>query len=400
MQELTEYSSFDPEMLNISKINPPVDFNVFTKLIENSGGVHYRFGFNQPTVEEPEIIVGTGLIELLGINPGEFSEKKYREMIEEIIPLESDIPSDINEAREKLMQGKIKNFRAGLCINTPDKGKKWIYEIASPEIDPITGSVKGITGLLFDLKKWQDLAQKTFQKGKSIEDREYLKIAFLRNISHEIRTPLNAIIGFSTILDDPACDYETRKEYTNIILRSADNLLETLDQIVEASLIEAGEIKIKKEKTNINQVIREVFNQYYPKASEKGLKLSYKTPLDDDDVTILTDRYKILKVLLNLVGNAIKFTDKGEVELGYALSGGMVEFYVYDTGNGIPEECWDHIFDNFFQADSSPSRLYGGTGLGLSISKAYVEMLSGKIWFFSERGAGTTFFFSIPCLKI
>jgi len=399
MMKVTGYSSSDPKMLDVSKNNLPVDYNVIIKLIENSGGVHYRFVFNQPTAEEPEIIAGTGLTELLGIYPGEFSENKYREIIEEFVPLESDIPSDITEAREKLMLGKIKNFRAGLHVNTAEKGKKWIYETAFPEIDPVTGKVKGITGILYDLEKWQDVVQKTFQKGKYMEERDYLKIAFLRNISHEIRTPLNAIIGFSTILDDPACDYETRKEYTGIILRSADNLLEALDQIVEASLIEAGEIKIKNEKTNINQIIREVYNQLYPKASEKGLKFSYKTPLDDDDVTILTDRYKILKVLISLVGNAIKFTDTGEVEVGYVLSGGMVEFYVYDTGNGIPENCRDHIFDNFFQADSSPSRMYGGTGLGLSISKAYVEMLNGKIWFFSEPGAGTTFYFTIPYVK-
>jgi len=399
MSELSRFSASDPKLLNVSKNDPPVDYNTFIKLIENSGGVHYQIVFNRSSEEQSDIIAGKGFTELLGILPGEFSEKKYREMIEEIIPLENDIPVDVIEAREKLMLGKIKNFRAELYLKTSDGGKKWIYETAFPEIDPVTGEVKGINGILFDLKKWQNLVQKTFQKGKTMEDKDCLKIAFLRNVSHEIRTPLNAIIGFSTILDDPACDYETRKEYTGIILRSADNLLETLDEIVEASLIEAGEVKIRMEKTNINLIIREVFNRMHLKTSDKGIKMSYKTPLADDDVIILTDRHKVLKILLNLVGNAIKFTDSGEVEFGYAVSGGMVEFYVYDTGNGIPVEYHDRIFDNFFQADSSPSRMYGGTGLGLSISKAYVEMLNGKIWFFSEPGAGTTFNFTIPYIR-
>ncbi|MGQ9621347.1 MAG: sensor histidine kinase [Bacteroidales bacterium] len=399
-----------PESIGNSDINPKVaggyydkpqvnDDSVYFRIIENAGGVPYQITF-QPSPDGGSCVnIGEEITGLLGIVPDEFCEERYREMVEKIVPLCENMPEDITEARKKLFSGEIKSFRARLLFRTSEGRRKWIYETASPVTDTVTGVIKGVAGVLFDENKWQKLLNIPQNIIKNPEESDLLKVAFLRNISHEIRTPLNAIIGFSTILGDSSCDSVMRKEYTDIILRCADQLLETLDNIVEASLLEAKEVKIKKENANVNSIIREVFERLKNKAAAKNVKFSYRIPVSDEDMIINTDRFKVLKILLNLTENAIKFTNTGEVEFGYAISAGMVEFYVYDTGNGIPEECRNHIFDNFFQADSGPTRLHGGTGLGLSISKGYVELLGGKIWFFSEPGAGTTFYFTIPYEK-
>lgn len=225
---------------------------------------------------------------------------------------------------------------------------------------------------------------------------DQLKFAFLRNIFHEIRTPLNAIIGFSTLLGEHFKDDETAKEYIGMLIGSSERLLDTMDKIVEASLLQSGRVTVKKDKVNITGLTRDIYSKLRPQTAQKGLKLTLRPPFANEDIYIITDRYKVSQVLQNLVENAIKFTVTGEVEFGYTMSGSYLNFFVHDTGIGIPVDLKEKVFDVFFQADSGPSRLYGGTGLGLSISKAYVEMLGGKIWFTSDNGHGTTFWFTVP----
>lgn len=395
--EKTGYKESDPQFPENGRNFFPGNAESFHEIIlRNSGGVPYHFSACQEGTAGYIYGAGSDIGDLFGIDPGSFGEKSYREMIEDFIPLEDGIPRDKDEARKRLFSGAIKNYRAIVNITTPGGIRKRLYEVAVPLTDPLTGICRGVSGFFFDTARWHSPAVNKPAKDDSLSTSDFLKNAFLRNISHEIRTPLNAIIGFSTILNDPVIDTASRKDYTSIIMRSADRLLETLDEIVEASLIESGDVKIIKEKININSEIREVYERLHSDAGEKGLRFTYTVPDEYNDVNIITDRLKVRKVLMNLVGNAIKFTEKGEVDFGYSVSGESVEFYVFDTGNGIPEECKGKIFDNFYQADPGLSRLYGGTGLGLSISKSYVEMLGGKIWFSSVHGKGTTFWFTIP----
>lgn len=232
--------------------------------------------------------------------------------------------------------------------------------------------------------------------GSETAGADHLKFAFLQNVFHEIRTPLNAVIGFSTLLGEHFKDDETAKEYIEMLIVSTDRLLDTMDKIVEASLLQSGKVTVKKEEVNVGEITGNIYRKLKPQADQKDMRLTMRTPLSNEDLYIVTDRYKLLQVLQNLVENAIKFTDAGEVEFGYTMSGRNLNFFVHDTGIGIPAELKEKVFDVFFQADPGPSRLYGGTGLGLSISKAYVEMLGGKIWFTSDNGHGTTFRFTIP----
>jgi len=231
------------------------------------------------------------------------------------------------------------------------------------------------------------------------EESDRLKTAFLHNISHEIRTPLNAIVGFSALLGEPGETEETRKSFIEIIRGSSDYLLDIVSGIIEISNIEAGILKLNLNEINLNGILKNLHEQFKAKTDEKGIGLSYETLLSENNAYIQADNNKMIQILSNLLNNAIKFTNTGQIEFGYKVINNYLEFYVSDTGIGIQHDQSERIFDRFYQVDNSVSRLYEGTGLGLSISKSYVEFLGGKIWLRSRPGSGTIFYFTIPYLK-
>lgn len=228
------------------------------------------------------------------------------------------------------------------------------------------------------------------------EESDRLKTAFLHNISHEIRTPMNAIIGFSALLNEPDITESERQQYIDIIFRSGSQLLTIINDIVDIANIESGLVKINIKELNINSMMRSLNEQFSYREKHDLITIRLKTGLPDESSVIMTDSTKLIQILSNLISNATKFTKEGEIEFGYDLKDGMIEFYVRDTGIGIPEELHGKIFERFFQADSQISRKFGGTGLGLSICKAYVELLGGKIWVHSNPGEGSDFRFTIP----
>ncbi len=228
------------------------------------------------------------------------------------------------------------------------------------------------------------------------EESDRLKTAFLHNISHEIRTPMNAIIGFSSLLSEPGLDIASQKSFVGHISQSSFRLLEILNNIIEVSNIEAGILKIMKSEANLNKMLEMILKEYQAKAREKGIKLTMEPGLPDSRTDLLYDYGKIKSILTSLLNNAFKFTHKGEVSLGYKPNGNFLEFYVSDTGIGIPQEHHNKVFSRFYQVDNMLNRDYEGTGLGLSISKAYVELLGGKIWLTSKPGKGSVFYFTIP----
>jgi signal transduction histidine kinase/CheY-like chemotaxis protein len=227
------------------------------------------------------------------------------------------------------------------------------------------------------------------------EENDHLKTAFLHNISHEIRTPMNAIVGFSGILGTPGLAEEKREKYIDIIVKSSNQLLSIIDDIVKIATIEAGQARINSDTVKLDEMLRLLFNQYVDKALEKNIDLRFKKG-SQNHLEIITDAVKLEEILINLIGNAIKFTDSGYVELGYSVNQRWLEFYVKDTGIGIPMELQKKVFERFRQAEVTTARLYGGSGLGLSISKSYVELLGGKIWLESQPDIGSTFYFNLP----
>ena len=385
-----------------SRFNKEVDDRLLNsgeflyQVIENAEGVPYQLIFGKGVGKGYFLNVGDGIKQLLGLSSGELTEQLFQEMIEEIIPLSEDIPKDRAESREKFITRGIEKYKVEILVTTPGGEKKWIRDSSVPVVDDKTDKVIGSFGIFFDISEHKQTLQNLKQVSERAEESDRLKTAFMNNLSHEIRTPLNAIVGFSTLLGEPAHIMEERYEYMDIITHSSDHLLEIVDDIVEISKIQAKIVKLIIKETNINQMLQRVYDRFKLQASEKNVFLSFETHLDKNDIIITTDGYKLFQSLINIVGNAVKFTQKGKVEFGYSLKEDKIEFYISDTGIGIKEEHQANIFDTFYQAESSITQRYEGTGLGLSIAKAYIELLGGEIWVTSRHGEGSVFFFTIP----
>jgi signal transduction histidine kinase len=235
---------------------------------------------------------------------------------------------------------------------------------------------------------------------KEAEESDKLKSAFLANMSHEVRTPMNGIMGLAHLLANPDIDSEAQQEYVNLILSSGNVLISLLDDIMDVSRIEANQVVASKEDFHLNELIRELhgfFSTELEVMGKKVLELSYKVALDDDSSIIHSDRVKLRQILVNLLSNALKFTETGRIEYGYQLQPDeSLLFYVFDTGIGISPEKQKRIFERFVQADDSLSRHFGGSGLGLSICKGFIDLLGGKIWVESSPNKGAKFYFTIP----
>ncbi len=242
------------------------------------------------------------------------------------------------------------------------------------------------------------------QAKKEAEESDKLKSAFLANMSHEVRTPMNGIMGLAHLLANPDIDSATQQEYVNLILNSGNVLISLLDDIMDVSRIEANQVVATKEDFQLNELIKELhgfFSTELEVTGKKVLELSYRVAIDDASSVIYTDRVKLRQILVNLLSNALKFTETGRIEFGYQLQQDKsLLFYVFDTGIGISHEKQKRIFERFVQADDSLSRHFGGSGLGLSICKGFVDLLGGKIWVESSPNKGAKFYFTIPDVNL
>lgn len=235
------------------------------------------------------------------------------------------------------------------------------------------------------------------------KEADRLKTAFLANMSHEIRTPMNGIMGFISLICRPGVDEQKRKDYANVIHKSSKRLLGTINDMIDIAKIEAGQVKVVFNRAGLNSLLYDIRDFFSAEAGEKGLSLKLYTELSDEDSFLATDSEKLYAILANLVKNAIKFTQEGEVSVGYTRvedPGGLrVEVFVRDTGIGIPLERQEAIFNRFEQADIEDKRAFEGSGLGLSISRAYCELLGGSIRVDSTPGEGSVFTVSLPWEK-
>ncbi|MCG6185964.1 PAS domain S-box protein [Maribellus maritimus] len=230
---------------------------------------------------------------------------------------------------------------------------------------------------------------------KKAEEADKLKSAFLANMSHEIRTPMNGILGFTSLLKEPGLTGQEQNKYVEIIQKSGERLLNTVNDIVEISKIETGNVKVILRVMNISKHILTLYDFFSLEAKRKGLKLLIENKLSNDESLIKTDKSKLSSILSNLLKNAIKFTKSGTIRIGCERRADMIVFFVRDTGIGIPENRRKAIFNRFEQADVEDSRVFEGSGLGLSIAKSYAEMLGGKMWVESEENKGSTFYFTV-----
>ena len=253
----------------------------------------------------------------------------------------------------------------------------------------------GVLGITRNIDERKHAEQELIKAKEKAEESDRLKSAFLANMSHEIRTPMNGILGFAGLLKEPELNGEKQQEYVGIIEKSGERMLNIINDIVDISKIESGLMKVNVKESNVNEQIEYIYTFFKPEVEGKGMQLFFKNSLPLKEAILKTDREKVSAILINLVKNAIKFSDKGSIGLGYEKKGKYLEYFVKDTGIGIPKDRQKAIFDRFVQADIADKHAYQGAGLGLSISKAYVEMLGGRIWVESEEGKGSTFYFTL-----
>ena len=262
----------------------------------------------------------------------------------------------------------------------------------NPLINAVVVNVRDITTM-------KEFETELITAKEKAEESDRLKSAFLANMSHEIRTPMNGILGFTSLLKQAKGTIEEQREYINIIEKSGFRLLNIINDIIDISKIESGQMKLKIAPTNIDEQLKYLFDFFKPEAERKGLAFLLKKGVCAESSIINTDGEKVYAILTNLIKNAIKFTDTGVVEVEYFCKDKDFEFLVRDTGVGIPKDRQQAIFERFVQADISDKRAYQGAGLGLSITKAFVEMLGGKIWVESEVHVGSVFHFTIPAVQ-
>ncbi|HOT13925.1 MAG TPA: PAS domain S-box protein [Bacteroidales bacterium] len=280
------------------------------------------------------------------------------------------------------------------------EGKKIFVETNMRPSVSLYQKKEGFIIVVSDITNQIDAENKLRQAKEKAEESDRLKSAFLANMSHEIRTPMNGIIGFSTLLAKPDLTQDKRDNYLNIVQNSANQLLSIINDILDISKIEAGQMQIDHSHLKLNDLLDSLHLQFIKEKKDKGKEhvgLFLKKGLLDEASHIISDKIRIGQILSNLLGNAIKFTEKGSIEFGYTINNNKwIEFYIRDTGIGIPAEKGKLIFERFRQIDETTARTYGGTGLGLSISKGIVDLMKGKIWFEYEIGVGTVFYFTVP----
>ena len=252
----------------------------------------------------------------------------------------------------------------------------------------------------FELEKLVDERTSELKTAKlKAEESDKLKSAFLANMSHEIRTPMNAIIGFSSLLEDEIMEADEREYYIKMIKNSSDTLLTLINDIIDISRIEANLLVLYKEQFCLEDIIDEIY-AYFSLKNKKNVDLQIIKSNIPSKTCLYNDPIRFRQILTNLIGNALKFTEKGYVRIGYKIIDKKVEIFVEDSGIGINKKDQKFIFDHFYKLESSAEKFYEGTGIGLAISKKLVELMGGEINFKSKPGQGSTFYFTFPVTEL
>ena len=311
------------------------------------------------------------------------------------------------ELAEKFFNDDQKVIRDGQSIINkveygvnPDGTRTWFLVSKVPLYDR-EGKITGMVGVTSNITSQMEIEEELINAKEKAEESDRLKSIFLANMSHEVRTPLNAILGFSGLLDSPNLTEERRKRYVNLIRVSGSRLIQLINDIIDISHIEAQQLALDLQKRNIYDIVRrsyEIFQNSEVLKQKPEVSLYLKYPKECESIETVTDEIRLQQVLDNLIMNALKYTEKGFVEVGVSVKekdrNNYIEFYVKDTGSGIPEDKQHVIFERFRQAEEHS--YHKGTGLGLSISKGIVKLLGGEIWLVSKHKVGSTFYFTIP----
>ncbi|MBT3207510.1 MAG: PAS domain S-box protein [Bacteroidetes bacterium] len=365
----------------------------YRNLVEN-----IEEGISKVDKNEKFTYVNRAACKILGFSENELLEMSLMDMTA------TEEFNKILKQTENRKKGEVNSYE--LEIARKD-GSKVIILVTSSPIKSTKNEYLGGFGIFQDITERKKSEKKLKDALERALESDRLKSAFLANMSHEIRTPMNGVLGFVNLLNAPETSQEEKKEFTKIIHKSSNRLMNTINDIIDISKIDAGQMKISQKETSINSLIEELYKFFDHEAKAKGINLIFAMALSNKEATVLTDSDKLHGILINLIKNAIKYSRKGRINFGYFPRDEYIEFFVKDTGIGIPKNRLKAIFNRFEQADIEDSKVYEGSGLGLSIAKAYVEMLGGKIWVKSEeediangKPGWSNFSFNIPFKKL
>lgn len=302
----------------------------------------------------------------------------------------NQMTSDLKKSREKL-EKYSRTLEKRVAERTEELNKK---------VEDLTEAKTAMLSMMEDLnetnKKLVETQRELKKSYSELKNLDVEKDRFISIAAHELKTPMTAISGFSQLLENKNVikNVEKRNKYLNIIDAEAKRLGKLVTSVLELSRADLGSLKFVITETNIKEILEEIVPILTPRIKDKGLKITFDTT--PNLPIIKTDKEKLKEIIINLIDNAIKYTDKGGIRVGIYKGDDHIKFSVADTGIGIPKKSFKKMFTRFYQVESPLTRKIGGTGLGLSICKEYVQALGGKIWFDSKVGKGTTFYFTLP----
>ena len=376
------------------------DLEIFIKAIDESEHTmadfrqEMRMGdrwlqcFSRPRCEE-DIIVWDGIImNITASKEADAELAQYRHNLEQLVQERTDELIAVNEE-----------------LTATNEEMNAVNEELYTVNEKMEATNEKLTKYQTELEMMVDERTKELVVAKDkAEESDRLKSAFLANMSHEIRTPLNGIVGFLQFLDSDNLSPSNRREYINVIKNSSTQLTKIIDDIIDVSKIEARLLIINPVSIRLNELMNEMhlfFETFLQSKNKEHINLILDESGFIDDCLICVDAVRFRQVITNILGNAVKFTDKGYIRFGYHQSApDMLEFVIEDSGIGLSENQMNQIFERFFQADLDNNRLYSGTGLGLHISRSLVQLMGGRIWVESTENFGSTFYFTISYLPV
>lgn len=358
----------------------------YRSLMDNMPGAAFRCKYDE---NWSMLFISPTITELTGYTPEEFTESciEFNDLI-----LKTDQPT-VNEAVAQAMTSSLK-YSVEYRIRHRNGKVAWVLDKGSITLDK-ENNPQWIDGVLVDITEQKEYEDKLEQAKLQAEEAAHAKQSFMANMSHEIRTPMNSIIGFSDLLMDTPLNQEQQKHLVTVN-NAARSLLRLLNEVLDTAKLERGKLTIEPVHFSLKQVLDSIISTFWLEAKKKDLRLKLNIK-DSVASTYYGDPDRLRQILTNLIGNAIKFTEQGSVELTVSTTQTEQLFFeVQDTGIGIAKDRVKAIFQPFVQADGTTTRRFGGTGLGTTISKQLVELMGGTINLVSEENKGTCFYFSLP----
>lgn len=356
---------------------------------------------------EKKVIVGASIIDFFPL----FGNVSYQSRLENVFAGGPPVifSSQLHHTLFQSSTNKKQAIHHTTVTAFPHKNSDEYYALFSIEdVTELTGRIQDYRKMrdktLEEIRRREKTEQELIKAKEKAEKADRLKTTFLANMSHEIRTPLNGILGFTELMKNRTEKSHKNSRFLEIVYQSGKQLMALINDIIDISKIEAGEIKISQKECRINAMMDEVYHFFdiqIKTQTDAAIELRLNKTLPDYQMHIISDCVRIKQVLTNLVSNAVRHTQEGTVEFGYTLQKDknddvFLKFYVKDTGEGLTNEEQERIFDRFMQVKGTKKEKQTGSGLGLTISKALVQLLNGKIWVESEKNTGSTFYFTIP----